>query len=749
MNLIMRTNRFAIWWGLLVVASLSVGVAAFFLLRKEGDEIRENTEQSRLMAREASALARLYHEMAKQSRDMAEYAQQAVTSSLATRARTIADNVDLTMAELKEGLMVGLCALPGALPGQELSAWKDTNAWVDDAFMWSSAQGLSLAKKDKASTGLNSLRDKSGGWLWEKADDDPSKKLAKVDSIAALGKNEKDALGTLMPSSGVKEIAQQAQAARASAPQELSEQTLPSADADSRAASIASLSNRAKQQTALDVFNLELVNSRDVLSRQRQTDQQLNEQIQQRYAQQEDQVNQAEEFLGQSLPRPIVANEPAYQSDNFRANKMNRKQLRSEVRNDVHEASEQKTDDEDVSAAPASELANGWDYRRADGKYAWVAWCRSAANTAFGLRLDDKAVVKSLQTAFPEQLEEGEYFALLDEEEQLVCDVGTPPADGVRLTEAVVPVGEELPGWSLAASVELPLAMVAPPKELPAEKDLPVVFALGKTPGGEWGGYVAVSSVMACILVAALLLGGAVLLMQVRRNSLEAVRKTTFVSNVSHELKTPLTTIRMYGEMLGDGLVKNEEKRKGYLSTIIAESQRLTRLVNNVLDFGRLERGEKTYDLCEVEVGSTVAEMLETQRLRLEGEGLEVEWTDNSDGAIVKLDPDSLEQVLLNLLDNLVKYAADGKYAGVAVSVEDGHVSLEVSDRGPGTPAEHRENVFETFHRVDDSLTANKPGCGIGLGIARKLVDDMGGRIACEPNRPQGVKFRLSFPQVS
>ena len=259
----------------------------------------------------------------------------------------------------------------------------------------------------------------------------------------------------------------------------------------------------------------------------------------------------------------------------------------------------------------------------------------------------------------------------------------------------------------------------------------------------------AFSSVIALILVAALLLGGSVLLIQVRRNSLEAVRKTTFVSNVSHELKTPLTTIRMYGEMLGDGIVKDEGKRKGYLETIISESQRLTRLVNNVLDFGRLERGEKTYNWEEIELGTAVGNILETQRPRLEAAGLELEWADDLEGVVAKLDPDALEQVLLNLLDNQVKYAGEGKQAGVRLDKDGKSVSLEVWDLGPGIPIEQRELIFDTFHRVDDSLTSNKPGCGIGLGIARKLVEDMGGQITCEANEPQGAKFRIVFPQLT
>jgi signal transduction histidine kinase len=128
---------------------------------------------------------------------------------------------------------------------------------------------------------------------------------------------------------------------------------------------------------------------------------------------------------------------------------------------------------------------------------------------------------------------------------------------------------------------------------------------------------------------------------------------------------------------------------------------------------------------------------------------LELEWSDDSEGVVAKLDPDALEQVLLNLLDNQVKYAGEGKQAGVRLEKDGESVSLEVSDLGPGIPIEQRERIFETFHRVDDSLTSNKPGCGIGLGIARKLVEDMGGRITCEDNEPKGAKFRIVFPQLT
>ncbi|MFP6899852.1 MAG: ATP-binding protein, partial [Opitutales bacterium] len=106
-------------------------------------------------------------------------------------------------------------------------------------------------------------------------------------------------------------------------------------------------------------------------------------------------------------------------------------------------------------------------------------------------------------------------------------------------------------------------------------------------------------------------------------------------------------------------------------------------------------------------------------------------------------------QVLLNLLDNVVKYAAEGKRVEVKLSSNQNEVTFEVGDHGPGIPPEQRDSVFETFHRVDDSLTASQPGCGLGLGIARKLIEGMGGIISCEQNNPRGALFRIVFPKSS
>ena len=196
----MQTNRFVLWLGLLVVATLSVGVLSFLLLRSEGIKMRDNAEQSRLMANESTSRAKLYHEMARQSRAMAEYAEQAAEDSLAIRARTVADNMDLTMADLKEGLMSGLRALPETNRTEGLSSWTSSNNWVDQCFVWGAKEGLSFPVGKKPAD-PSSVREQSNWkreWLarnptfWFQSDNETQ--LAKDESNLSGGGESADGI---------------------------------------------------------------------------------------------------------------------------------------------------------------------------------------------------------------------------------------------------------------------------------------------------------------------------------------------------------------------------------------------------------------------------------------------------------------------------------------------------------------------------------------------------------------------------
>ena len=238
----------------------------------------------------------------------------------------------------------------------------------------------------------------------------------------------------------------------------------------------------------------------------------------------------------------------------------------------------------------------------------------------------------------------------------------------------------------------------------------------------------------------ALVLGGLLLVLEITRERRESMLKTSFVSNVSHELKTPLTAVRLSAEMLREGRVK-EEAQARYLEVIVRESERLTRLVDNVLDFGRLERGRRKFNLEARDVNELLS-VAEAQRPRVEAAGLTLMVRSAPMPVMRTFDLDAVGQVLVNLIDNAVKYAASGKTVEVSVS-ERGEIT--VADRGPGIAAKHRSRIFERFYRCDDSITAKSSGSGLGLSIASRLMAGMGGELVFAPRAGGGAVFTIKF----
>lgn len=266
--------------------------------------------------------------------------------------------------------------------------------------------------------------------------------------------------------------------------------------------------------------------------------------------------------------------------------------------------------------------------------------------------------------------------------------------------------------------------------------------------GGAGHGVFLIGSLVVGCFVAAILSGGALLLRDARRSEAEAAQKTSFVANVSHEFKTPLTTIRLYAELLEQGRVRDERQGDDYLRTIGRETQRLARLVNNVLDFSRLEQGRKKFTRESFDLSAELARLLAAQEPRLVEAGLTLLRELPATPLVVSADRDALEQIVLNLLDNACKYAAEGGDVTVALlaPASDGPTAeVQVSDRGPGVPPEHRERIFEKFHRVDDTLTAEKSGAGLGLSIARQLARGMGGDLHYRAREGGGARFILTL----
>ena len=243
------------------------------------------------------------------------------------------------------------------------------------------------------------------------------------------------------------------------------------------------------------------------------------------------------------------------------------------------------------------------------------------------------------------------------------------------------------------------------------------------------------------LLLLSLVAGGFVLFRAARRERLDALRKTDFVSNVSHELRTPLTSIRMFSELLAEDRISDPDRRRRALGTIASESARLSRLVEGVLDFSRLERNRRKYDLRPLDLGAFVREIAGETDLRLAS----CDVLPAEGGAIALADRDAVRQIVLNLLDNAAKYAPGAPPEMVVRAAGNGTVALAVLDRGPGIPRRHARHVFDRFYRVDNAATRETGGNGLGLSIARRLARGMGGDLVYRPREGGGSIFELTL----
>jgi signal transduction histidine kinase len=234
------------------------------------------------------------------------------------------------------------------------------------------------------------------------------------------------------------------------------------------------------------------------------------------------------------------------------------------------------------------------------------------------------------------------------------------------------------------------------------------------------------------LLVLAIGIGSWLIVADLKRELTLARQKTDFVSNVSHELKTPLTSIRMFSELLAEGRVTEPAKQRSYLGIITAEAARLTRLINNVLDFSRIERGEKKYALQPCDLVAVARETTDSYRPHLEANGFRFETELGDARLVVNGDRDALAQVIVNLLSNAEKYSEQTKEIILRVEARTTPLPLaEVSvlDRGIGVPPGLEERIFEKFYRAHDSLSSGIQGSGLGLTLARQIARAHGGEV--------------------
>jgi signal transduction histidine kinase len=248
------------------------------------------------------------------------------------------------------------------------------------------------------------------------------------------------------------------------------------------------------------------------------------------------------------------------------------------------------------------------------------------------------------------------------------------------------------------------------------------------------------------VVVGVTLFGSYLLWRDVRREVRLAEMRSSFVSAVSHELKTPLTAIRMFAETLRMNRPGDAGTRDEYLDTIVNESERLTRLLNNVLDFSKIEQGTKRYRREPQSLAGIVRFAARAMTYSLEQQRFVLETAIDDDVPPVRVDRDAIEQAILNLLANAMKYSGDSRSIELRLRSQDGTAVIEVADHGIGIePAEHAR-IFERFYRVPGPETDRIPGTGLGLTLVQHIAQAHDGRVTVKSVPGEGSTFSLVLP---
>jgi signal transduction histidine kinase len=286
--------------------------------------------------------------------------------------------------------------------------------------------------------------------------------------------------------------------------------------------------------------------------------------------------------------------------------------------------------------------------------------------------------------------------------------------------------GEPLTPNFLGLAVSLPKEAAA---ALAAESRLPRSFYL----------------VALALVVSIALFGGHLFWRDVRREVRMADLRSQFVSSVSHELKTPLTAIRMFAETLLLGRARPEVSQE-YLETIVNESERLTRLLNTVLDFSKIEQGKKTYRLQPHSPESIIRAAVKALQYPATQQGFDLRVRVDDDVPLINADPDAIEQALHNLVSNAMKYSGDSRVIELALSKDGASAVVSVTDHGIGISPEEHARIFEKFYRVRNHATERIPGTGLGLALVDHVARAHGGRVTVTSAPGQGSTFLLVVP---
>ncbi len=369
-----------------------------------------------------------------------------------------------------------------------------------------------------------------------------------------------------------------------------------------------------------------------------------------------------------------------------------------------------------------SVIQQGWySWHWTDG-LSLLFWQQLPNGAIAGAELDRLTLLSDLIAFLPDSdNDKGSRIRLLDSRHQILYQWGSfEPATGARAI-AELPLQPPLESWRLA--------YFAPPEAIPSgeARRSQIIFGL--------------------VGIAGLILVSLIYLYrELTRTMREASQRVNFVNQVSHELKTPLTNIRLYAELLQQEL-EPEDNSHSRLQVIVDETQRLSRLIGNILGFARGQRKTLRLHPIRSQLDQTLKETLSPFLPLLKQQGFEIE-TQLDAPTPFTFDPDAVAQIIGNLLNNVEKYAIDGGYLRITSQQQAGMSIVEICDRGPGIPPRMRKRIFKPFFRIRNDLTEGVSGTGIGLSISRDLARLHGGDLSLESS-DQGACFRLCLPGVS
>ncbi|MCC6154730.1 MAG: HAMP domain-containing histidine kinase [Candidatus Hydrogenedentes bacterium] len=388
-----------------------------------------------------------------------------------------------------------------------------------------------------------------------------------------------------------------------------------------------------------------------------------------------------------------------------------------------------------VQAVSKAQISNVALNERPFGWYVWhwgsdihlLLWTRRTEGIVVGAEINRPRLVSEIVAALPATYSDevaipSTRIELRNSRDEIIYTFGEGNTASATQLRATVPVDYPLNTWSLSYFVN--------PDDLAITTSYAPAF------------WYRISTQLGAIALVLTLLA-VYLFRENARSMREAAKRVTFVNQVSHELKTPLTNIRMYAEMLEENLDAADEQSKRHVGVLVSESQRLSRLIANILTFNRKERHALKLRPAPESIDDCVQNVLAQFNPALDARGIAITTDLNADGTAM-IDADAVGQIVGNLVSNVEKYAAAGKQLSIATKQNGDTVTISVVDAGPGIPPKERANIFNAFYRISDKLTDGVAGTGIGLTIARELARLHGGDLVLQPSK-HGAHFVVTL----